>query len=94
MGAPLQGVRERAKGIVYTSRMETRWEMPSKYRDMTIEEADQVREKFFIDVSGDDPPPPFRNFKDMRFPDPIIKALQKKGISYPTQIQMQVQACE
>ncbi|KFG62959.1 DEAD (Asp-Glu-Ala-Asp) box polypeptide 41 family protein [Toxoplasma gondii RUB] len=89
MGAPLQGVRERAKGIVYTSRMQSSWRLPDKYAEMTLAEANEVRERFFIDVSGEDPPPPFRNFKDMRFPQPILKGLQERGISYPTQIQMQ-----
>ncbi|KEP60753.1 UNVERIFIED_CONTAM: DEAD (Asp-Glu-Ala-Asp) box polypeptide 41 family protein [Hammondia hammondi] len=89
MGAPLQGVRERAKGIVYTSRMQSSWRLPDKYAEMTLAEANEVRERFFIDVSGEDPPPPFRNFKDMRFPQPILRGLQERGISYPTQIQMQ-----
>lgn len=90
LGAPLQGVRERAKGIVYSQRMTTSWEMPEKYRDMTDAEAAEVRERFFVDVSGTDVPPPFRNFKDMRFPQPILDALKRKNIVAPTQIQMQV----
>ncbi|PFH31556.1 DEAD (Asp-Glu-Ala-Asp) box polypeptide 41 family protein [Besnoitia besnoiti] len=89
MGAPLQGVRERAKGIVYTNRMQSNWAVPDKYAELSLAEANEVRERFFIDVSGEDPPPPFRNFKDMRFPAPILKGLQERGISYPTQIQMQ-----
>lgn len=64
--------------------------MPAKYREMTDEEAKEIRERFFVDVNGTDVPPPFRNFKDMRFPQPILDALKKKNISSPTQIQMQV----
>lgn len=90
LGAPLQGVRERAKGIVYSKRMATSWTMPAKYREMTEAEAKEVRERFFVDVNGTDVPPPFRNFKDMRFPQPILDALKKKNITAPTQIQMQV----
>ncbi|CDJ40979.1 DEAD/DEAH box helicase, putative [Eimeria tenella] len=89
LGAPLQGVRERAKGIVYSKRMATSWTMPSKYREMTEAEAQEVRERFFVDVNGTDVPPPFRNFKDMCFPQPILDALKKKNITAPTQIQMQ-----
>lgn len=70
--------------------MATSWEMPSKYREMTEEEAKEVRERFFIDVNGSDVPPPFRNFKDMCFPQPILEALKQKNITAPTQIQMQV----
>ncbi|KAL8425349.1 hypothetical protein Efla_001731 [Eimeria flavescens] len=89
LGAPLQGVRERAKGIVYSKRMRTSWCMPAKYKEMTEEEAKEVRERFFVDVSGADVPPPFRNFKDMCFPQPILDALKAKNITAPTQIQMQ-----
>ncbi|KAL8435863.1 hypothetical protein ACSSS7_002151 [Eimeria intestinalis] len=90
LGAPLQGVRERAKGIVYSQRMETSWVLPTKYQEMTEEEAKEVRERFFVDVNGSDVPPPFRNFKDMCFPQPILDALKMKNITAPTQIQMQV----
>ncbi|OEH74492.1 hypothetical protein cyc_03140 [Cyclospora cayetanensis] len=89
LGAPLQGVRERAKGIVYSKRMATSWTMPLKYQEMTEAEAKEVRERFFVDVNGTDVPPPFRNFKDMCFPQPILDALKNKNITAPTQIQMQ-----
>jgi len=89
MHAPLQSVRERAKGIVYTTRLHNSWQRPKKYLQMSDGEADEMRRKFFIEVSGDDVPPPIPNFKDMRFPEVILKGLSDKGIKRPTQIQMQ-----
>eukprot|EP00920_Eleutheroschizon_duboscqi_P011835 GHVT01028283.1.p1 GENE.GHVT01028283.1~~GHVT01028283.1.p1 ORF type:complete len:493 (-),score=124.45 GHVT01028283.1:747-2225(-) len=89
INAPLQSVKERAKGIVYTGRMQTSWELPEKYQRMTDDEATAVRDKFFIDVNGVEVPPPAKSFRDMRFPAPILKALADKQIGHPTQIQMQ-----
>ncbi|KAK4375467.1 hypothetical protein RND71_006144 [Anisodus tanguticus] len=40
-------------------------------------------------VKGDDVTPPIKNFKDMRFPEPILKKLRAKGIVQPTPIQVQ-----
>lgn len=89
MNAPLMSVKERAKGIVHTERLSTDWTLPRKYASMSSEEANQLRDTFFIDVNGVDVPPPIRYFKDMRLPKSILKALSAKGISQPTQIQMQ-----
>ncbi|KAF8821695.1 DEAD (Asp-Glu-Ala-Asp) box polypeptide 41 family protein [Cardiosporidium cionae] len=89
MNAPLQSVKERAKGIIYTERLVANWKLPKKYKSLSEEEAESVRQRFYIDVNGSDVPPPIKTFKDMRFPDPILNALRKKGILQPTQIQMQ-----
>lgn len=89
MNAPLMSVKERAKGIVYTKRLKTDWVLPLKYKNIEQEEADRMRDTFFIDVNGDDVPPPIRQFKEMRLPRCILRALKDKGISQPTQIQMQ-----
>lgn len=89
MNAPLMSVKERAKGIVYTKRLTTAWRLPSKYQRLPKEEVDHMRDTFFIDVNGSDIPPPIRQFKEMRFPHCIIRALTEKKISQPTQIQMQ-----
>ena len=40
-------------------------------------------------VEGYNIPPPIGNFEDMKFPKPIIKQLQSKGIKKPTPIQAQ-----
>ncbi|CAD2088933.1 RNA helicase, putative [Plasmodium vinckei lentum] len=89
LNAPLQSVKERAKGIVYKESFKTIWTLPSKYKKMPKEYVDKIRKVFYIDVSGNDVPPPIKNFKDMKFPKAILKGLKKKKINKPTQIQMQ-----
>eukprot|EP00746_Dinoflagellata_sp_MGD_P161856 gnl/MRDRNA2_/MRDRNA2_89153_c0_seq1.p1 gnl/MRDRNA2_/MRDRNA2_89153_c0~~gnl/MRDRNA2_/MRDRNA2_89153_c0_seq1.p1 ORF type:complete len:625 (-),score=178.87 gnl/MRDRNA2_/MRDRNA2_89153_c0_seq1:80-1954(-) len=88
---PLVSVRERAKGITYTKRMEAigGWRPLKKYRDMPEEECNRIRDKFFIEAKGDDLPAPCKNFQDMRLPKGILEGLKIKGIQRPTQIQMQ-----
>eukprot|EP00916_Digyalum_oweni_P002504 GHVL01004602.1.p1 GENE.GHVL01004602.1~~GHVL01004602.1.p1 ORF type:complete len:633 (+),score=92.92 GHVL01004602.1:61-1959(+) len=89
LSSPLVSVRERAKGIVYTKRMSRSWKLPRKYMQMSRQEADSIREKYFIDVDGNDPPPPILSFAEMRLPRGILDGLKEKGIGRPTQIQMQ-----
>ena len=50
---------------------------------------ERVRKKLRILVEGDHVPPPIKTFQQMKFPDPILKALDKKGIKKPTPIQVQ-----
>merc|ERR1719440_1445204 len=91
MSTPLMSVRERAKGIVYDKRMESvgGWRPIEKYRNMPEEERAATREKFFIEVNGEDIPAPIKKFEEMRLPKGILEGLKLKGISRPTQIQMQ-----
>ncbi|CRH00387.1 RNA helicase 1, putative [Plasmodium relictum] len=89
LNAPLQSVKERAKGIVYKENFKTIWTLPKKYKKLKKKYIDKIRNIFYIDVSGNDIPPPIKNFKDMKFPKAILKALKKKKINRPTQIQMQ-----
>ncbi|SBT36001.1 RNA helicase 1, putative [Plasmodium ovale wallikeri] len=89
LNAPLQSVKERAKGIVYKDNFKTIWTLPHKYKNMNKKYVDKIRSIFYIDVSGNDIPPPIKNFRDMKFPKGILKALKKKKIKKPTQIQMQ-----
>ncbi|GFQ06592.1 dead-box ATP-dependent RNA helicase 35 [Phtheirospermum japonicum] len=56
---------------------------------MSKKSCDAIRKQWHIIVNGDDIPPPIKNFKDMRFPDPILKMLKMKGIVQPTPIQVQ-----
>ncbi|CAM6084318.1 unnamed protein product [Calypogeia fissa] len=85
----LMSVRELAKGIQYTEPMKTSWKPPSHVRSLTEKECDEIRKQWHILVEGDDIPPPIKNFKDMRFPEPILKKLKAKGITKPTPIQVQ-----
>lgn len=72
----------------YTESMRTDWRPPRKIRDTTEEERVKLRAKWHIVVEGDDIPPPIKDFKDMRFPQPTIQLLKSKGIERPTPIQV------
>eukprot|EP00850_Spirogloea_muscicola_P004463 SM000019S05007 [mRNA] locus=s19:411418:414548:- [translate_table: standard] len=85
----LMSVRELAKGIQYTESMKTGWKPPSYIRSMPAKEADKIRKQWHILVEGEDIPPPTKHFKDMRFPEGILKQLKDKGINRPTPIQVQ-----
>lgn len=91
MNTPLVSVKERAKGVVYDKRMEAigGWRPLQKYRDMPDTERNAIREKFFIEVNGNDIPAPIKKFEEMRLPKGILEGLKLKGIQRPTQIQMQ-----
>lgn len=85
----LMSVRELAKGITYTEPMFTGWKPPLAIRRMSKKACDTIRKQWHIIVDGDDIPPPIKNFKDMRFPEPILEKLKAKGIVQPTPIQVQ-----
>lgn len=89
LNAPLQSVKDRAKGIIYKENLKMIWTLPKKYKKLKKKYVDKIRNTFYIDVNGIDIPPPVKNFKDMKFPKPILKALKNKKIDRPTQIQMQ-----
>nr|GMD30548.1 DEAD-box ATP-dependent RNA helicase 35 [Ipomoea batatas] len=85
----LMSVRELAKGITYTEPMFTGWKPPLAIRRMSRKACDTIRKQWHIIVDGDDIPPPIKNFKEMRFPEPILEKLKAKGIVQPTPIQVQ-----
>ncbi|KAJ6394676.1 hypothetical protein OIU77_023808 [Salix suchowensis] len=85
----LMSVRELAKGITYTEPLLTGWKPPFPIRRMSIKECDSIRKQWHIIVDGEKIPPPIKHFKDMRFPEPILKMLKAKGIVQPTPIQVQ-----
>lgn len=85
----LKSVRELAKGITYTEPLPTGWKPPLYIRRMSKKDCDFMRKQWHIIVDGEEIPPPIKNFKDMRFPDPILKMLKTKGIVQPTPIQVQ-----
>jgi len=80
---------ELAKGIEFTEPLGSSWRPPRKYREMSPKDQEIAREKFHIDVEGDDLIAPIKNFKDLRFPKPILQKLKDKGIKNPTPIQIQ-----
>ncbi|CAH8257019.1 unnamed protein product [Arabidopsis lyrata] len=85
----LMSVRELAKGITYTEPLLTGWKPPLHIRRMSNKQRDLIRKQWHIIVNGDDIPPPIKNFKDMKFPRPVLDTLKEKGIVQPTPIQVQ-----
>lgn len=85
----LMSVRELAKGITYTEPLWTGWKPPLPIRRMSKKQCETIRKQWHIIVDGDDAPPPIKNFKEMRFPEPVLKELKDKGIVQPTPIQVQ-----
>ncbi|KAJ6996178.1 DEAD-box ATP-dependent RNA helicase 35A [Populus alba x Populus x berolinensis] len=85
----LISVRELAKGITYTESLLTGWKPPLPIRRMSTKECDAIRKQWHIIVDGEKNSPPIKNFKDVRFPEPILKMLKAKGIVQPTPIQVQ-----
>uniref|UniRef100_A0A0E0JVJ9 RNA helicase n=1 Tax=Oryza punctata TaxID=4537 RepID=A0A0E0JVJ9_ORYPU len=85
----LMSVRELAKGITYSEPLKTGWKPPLRLRRMPRAKADELRRKWHILVDGDDVPPPARDFRDLRLPEPMLRKLREKGIVQPTPIQVQ-----
>ena len=86
---PLKSRAELASGVTYTGPIETGWRPPRRIRALTPEQVQKMREKWYIQVSGEDIPPPVRRFEDMRLPKCLVEHLHNKGINRPTPIQMQ-----
>eukprot|EP01055_Gregarina_sp_Pseudo9_P001486 Gregarina_sp_Pseudo_9__1485@NODE_1_length_8127_cov_32_238872_g0_i0_p1_GENE_NODE_1_length_8127_cov_32_238872_g0_i0NODE_1_length_8127_cov_32_238872_g0_i0_p1_ORF_typecomplete_len620_score151_17DEAD/PF00270_29/1_6e43DEAD/PF00270_29/7_8e02Helicase_C/PF00271_31/3_9e03Helicase_C/PF00271_31/2e29ResIII/PF04851_15/1_6e10ResIII/PF04851_15/7_2e03ResIII/PF04851_15/9_3e03ERCC3_RAD25_C/PF16203_5/4_5e07UTP25/PF06862_12/3_5e02UTP25/PF06862_12/0_005Helicase_C_4/PF13871_6/0_0012SecA_DEAD/PF07517_14/0_042XPCbinding len=93
LSTPLLSVKERAAGITYEDPVKTSWTLPHKYADLTEEQVRQMREKFWIDVHGQDVPPPLLKFEHMKLPKAILDVLRELDIRKPTQIQMQGLPC-
>ncbi|KAG0261414.1 hypothetical protein DFQ27_002971 [Actinomortierella ambigua] len=85
----LASAEELSKGIKYTESLKTTWRPPRHYREMSEEQFTEIRKKYHIDVDGEEIPPPIKEFRDMKFPAPILEHLKAKGIKMPTPIQMQ-----
>ena len=66
-----------------------RWRPPKYIRSRPEEKHEKVRAKWHILTEGEDLPPPIKSFRAMKFPQPILAALKKKGITHPTPIQIQ-----
>jgi len=87
--AALKAVKELAQDVVYTKTMNTGWKPPLRYRQMSEDKRQEIRDMFRIVVDGHNIPPPITSFRDMKFPAAICDALETKGIKKPTPIQMQ-----
>ncbi len=79
-----------AQGITYSRSLSTGWKPPLKVRRQSAEQAQQLRDRFHIIVEGQHLLPPILDFKDMKFPAPVLRQLTAKNITRPTPIQMQV----
>jgi ATP-dependent RNA helicase DDX41 len=55
---------------------------------MSEEEREQLRAKWHILTEGDEIVAPVKTFREMKFPEPILRALDEKGIKRPTPIQV------
>jgi ATP-dependent RNA helicase DDX41 len=85
----LASVHELAHGIAYTEPLLTGWKPPLPIREMSKRKRDKIRKRRRIEVDGEDIPPPIKNFRDMRFHEPVLNRLKAKGIERPTPIQVQ-----
>ncbi|GJN19008.1 hypothetical protein PR202_gb06235 [Eleusine coracana subsp. coracana] len=80
----LMSVYELAKGIIYTEPLKTGWKPPLRLRRMPLTKANELRRKWHIIVEGEDVPPPARDFRDLRLPEPMLRKLRERGIVQPT----------
>ncbi|KAF9582516.1 hypothetical protein BGW38_000112 [Lunasporangiospora selenospora] len=85
----LASAEEISKGIVYRDPIKTTWTPPRHIREMSEEATLAVRQKYHIDIEGEEVPSVIKNFRDMKLPRPILDYLKNKGIKIPTPIQMQ-----
>ncbi|XP_016130223.1 probable ATP-dependent RNA helicase DDX41 [Sinocyclocheilus grahami] len=88
-GRALMSVKEMAKGITYEDPIKTSWNVPRYILGMPAARHERVRKKYHILVEGEGIPPPIKSFREMKFPQAILKGLKKKGIVRPTPIQIQ-----
>ena len=84
----LKGVAELATGLVYTESIKTSWKPPRYVARMSPARHGRVWKKYCIDVDGEEPPPPLKTFRDMKFHQAITAVLEDKNILKPSPIQM------
>lgn len=85
----LMGVAELAKGIQYEEPIKTSWKPPRYVLAKPDYVHETIRQRMKILAEGEEIPPPLNTFKDMKFPKPILVALDRRGIKKPTPIQVQ-----
>ncbi|XP_053683237.1 ATP-dependent RNA helicase abstrakt [Sabethes cyaneus] len=85
----LMGVAELAKGIQYEDPIKTSWKAPRYILARADASHERVRERLRILVEGENVPPPICSFREMKFPKPILAALERRNIRKPSPIQVQ-----
>lgn len=85
----LMTAQEVAQGFRYTQSLVTSWRPPAYIRAATEEAKAALRAKWHILCEGEDIVAPIKSFREMKFPAPILAALEAKGIKRPTPIQVQ-----
>ncbi|KAF2594968.1 hypothetical protein F2Q70_00044337 [Brassica cretica] len=53
---------------------------------MSRKQMDSIRKQWHVTVSGEEVPPPIKNFEDMMFDRPVLDTLKEKGIVQSTPI--------
>jgi ATP-dependent RNA helicase DDX41 len=87
--ALLVGLENSMKYIERKIRSIAGWKFPKSFTKLNISQVMEIRKIYKIEVDGDDVPTPINNFNSMKFPKPILKALRKKEIFFPTPMQLQ-----
>lgn len=87
--ALLVGLENSMKYIERKIRPIAGWKYPKNFTKLNTTQVEEVRKMYKIQVDGDDVPNPINNFNSMKFPKPILKALHKKEIYFPTPVQLQ-----
>ena len=85
----LMAASELASGVTYKDPMPSSWTVPRYILNQGEAAWIKIRKEWHMEVEGESIPPPMKRFQDMKFPAPILKALNAKGIKRPTPIQMQ-----
>ena len=68
----------------YTEPLPSTWTCPRYILNQGSEAWDKIRKEWHMDVEGDNVPPPLKRFVEMKFPAPILAALEAKNIKRPT----------
>lgn len=75
----LKGAAELAKDIQYEEPIKTAWKAPRAVLEMPQARHERVRRRKNILCEGEEVPPPLKAFRQMKFPRPIMRALEEKG---------------
>lgn len=74
----------------YDESIQTSWTMPHYLNRLTPDQILARRDKWSMEVSGEEPiPPPMASFREMKLHPSLVECLDRQGIVQPTPIQMQ-----